>query len=86
MKYLVAFSEHYHKQAAPVRLAEQHEALLALGVPRVIGDAAEWITEYRRPFLECDLVLGAIDRRLRTVPLEPRRLCQASQLRALRCA
>ena len=30
MNYLVAFSEHYHEEAAPVRLAEQHEARLAL--------------------------------------------------------
>jgi len=30
MNYLVAFGEHYHEQAGPVRLAEEHEALLAL--------------------------------------------------------
>ena len=30
MKYLVAFSKHYHEQAAPIRLADEHETLLAL--------------------------------------------------------
>jgi hypothetical protein len=30
-----------------IRLAEQHEALFTLGMPRVVGDAAERIAEDR---------------------------------------
>jgi hypothetical protein len=30
VKGLAALGEHYHEQAAPVRSAEQHEALLTL--------------------------------------------------------
>jgi hypothetical protein len=47
VNYAIALSEHYHEQAAPVRLAEEDEPLLTLRVPGVIGDAAEWITEHR---------------------------------------
>jgi hypothetical protein len=46
MNCLAALGEHYHQEAAPARLAEQHEALLTLRMPRVIGDSAERITEY----------------------------------------
>ena len=86
MNCLAALGEHYHKQAAPIRLAEQHEALLTLSMPWVIGDSAERITEHRSRFLKRDLVLGTIGRCLRTVPLEPRGFGQLSGLMAGGCA
>ena len=37
--------EHYHEQTTPNGVPEQHEALLALGMARVLDDSAEWISE-----------------------------------------
>jgi hypothetical protein len=82
MNCVAALCEHYHKQAALVRLAEQHETLLALGVSRIIGDAAERITKHRSRLFKRDLVLGTVGRCLRTVPLEPRGFGQLSGLMA----
>ena len=77
MDGFASLGEQYHKQPALVRLAEEHEALLAFRMAQVVGQAAKWITEHRRGFLKRDLVLRTIDRCLRSVPLEaqgPRQL------------
>src|SRR3990172_6673084 len=80
MNCVGALGEHYHEQAAPVRLAEQHQALLVLRVPRVVGDAAKWITEDRNRFLKRDFVPRAITGCLPRVPLEPQVTGQLSVL------
>jgi hypothetical protein len=59
---LASLDEHYHEQAAPGRLAEKHETLLAFRMSWIVGDATEWIRKHRRGFLKPDLVLDTIGR------------------------
>jgi len=65
-----ALGEHYHEQALPLRAPQEHVARFTIGVTRVVGDAAEWVTKRRGRFVERDVVLGLIDRSLWTVPRE----------------
>jgi hypothetical protein len=85
MNSLAPLGEHYHEQPVPVRLAEKHQALLALRMSWIIGDATEGISKHRRRFLKRDLVLEAIGRCLLAVPLDPQRFGQLFRLMAAAC-
>ena len=85
MNCLAVLGEHYHEEAAPVRLTEKGEAFLTLRMPWIIDDAAEQISEDRSRLLKRHLVLGTVDGCLRTVPLKPRRFGQLSGLMAVGC-
>ena len=86
MKCLAALGEQYHDQATPGGLAEQDEALLFLGMPGVVGDAAERIAEHGSRLLKRDFVLDTVSRCLWSVPLEPRGFGQRCGLRSAGCA
>jgi len=67
---ITALREHYHEQPTSHGVAEQHEALLTLGVVRVLNDSTQWITEHGDGFIEGGPVLGTIGACLTSVPFE----------------
>src|SRR5437867_8563485 len=75
---LSALGEHYHEGPTAAGSPEQDEALFVCRMAGIVDDLAKRITECRDRFIERDLVLREIERRLAWVPLERQRSRQLS--------